>query len=505
MSFFIFAESPRCGEWNHKFIISEDNHATEETCRTYGKHVREASACDGVIFGKGFCGIRKDVFQVSGETKRKSQEIIVIAKQDCDFFTLSDEEKTKIKKLLRRWQSELENMVTQENTWRDVGEKLLISRPELGKWHEELKEFDKCGLLPSDLKPKSNKKKNMSKLLILTLALGIGGCIACRAIPKWIVDSNSNGDMAKSLTIRQRWLDALQITDITDKSDNHNKVEESILEKLRSAIGGGDLKTQLQNLAVCFDVAKGVSDVGLDDLLQNQNLREKVKKLFSKEPFDFLAGVEATDAGVSNHVKEGLEKIFNPQNKPEENSRHINEIRKLISASIEVQKLSQKMADEAKKDDWVRHAVALSFMKERRDISKQWENVKKLSPNFITDADFQMLKQIYSWLTEGEAELVLGFGIGDFTLLFDAVVKCKKKESAFWKPTSKDDKIYFYRSNNEEIPEKVELYKAIQSFRDVAEEITKSIEKNKTPSPESSEQWSAKNANPIDCYSTSHN
>ncbi|MDR3110600.1 MAG: hypothetical protein LBU65_13100 [Planctomycetaceae bacterium] len=455
---YLFAETPRAGLHHHVTLLPQQGEVPDGLGERLSA-VREKSA----HVGNDFIGVSQEALQA--DTCRWGREILLVTVPGCD---ISRVDTRRIIDKLKELQPKLAELVTNTIDWTKEIPAGSLQRPELDVWQQELAQ-----LFPNDL-PKSPTndlpKKGCwimrHKLLCIIVTILIVLVAFLKTISGQGLDSlecpninpgqmlndwknwfsgNSNG--VDSL---QSWLEKLNL-DAKQADDNQRK--ESLRKHLSLAFAKKepepDLQTLLRNLQTCFGLTDK-KESQLDDLLKDEKLRDKVAELYKNGEVDPLAFVvdDNDEKTPWFHLR---------QDKSASATSRLKENRQIFLAAVEVQKAAQHKNFQANNQDpWIQFAKQLSFMESGNDVSAPLKEITELEPQFVTETDIAVAKQIFVWLTGDDANAVLK---GDSPSNYNEAVQRLAK----WKINVP----IFDPMNGKPIPEK-------QSLKDALEELQKS-------------------------------
>jgi hypothetical protein len=401
--FYLFAETPRAGQWNHRFLVPFGHNVPDEILNYYGKLVREGK------IGTDFVGVRQEVNQQVG-TKTGYETLVLVTPN----YNLS-KSKSQIENKLRELQPQLAELVTKKINWDKNGTSLITAQSELTSWQHDLEP------LLSLSKPKGWIMRHKFLFIVMVTIVFIVVCqwknIA--QTPRNIVDNlfskhnNSSNQISPRVQHLQDWLHQLDGKNNAQIKDE-KFLEKALRDKLVVAIGvesndNFDLQEILNRINYYFGVVSESQTnqqmhdqkqkSNLEKLLADEKLRENIIKLYRNGQFNPLAFC----TNQNDEVEATLSEIFN---KTENKSNRIEVIRNVISSAIDV---GQKSSDIKENGDekWIRFAKSLSFMNDEKDVSKQWKVVTNYNPQWITKEDVQLSKIIFKWLMNDDANAVL--------------------------------------------------------------------------------------------------
>lgn len=121
----LFAETPRAGRWNHRFLVPEDLDMSEEELAEEASYARQQSQ------GDNYLAVVREVHQPS--SGRPADELLVlhgIQVEQMDAATRRE--------LLKRLESRLDDLgrLVQSMDWEHEGKRLLVTRRELTTWFD---------------------------------------------------------------------------------------------------------------------------------------------------------------------------------------------------------------------------------------------------------------------------------------------------------------------------------------------------------------------------------
>jgi hypothetical protein len=414
--FYFFAETPRAGQWNHRFIIPKNYDVPEDVLNKYGELVREGQK------GSDFIGVRQEVKQHFGA--KTGYETLILATPNYDLSKC----KSQVESRLRNLQQPLEHIVTKKIDWDKDGKSLIVPNSELTQWRHDLE------LLLKKLKKSSPsiggimRHKFLFIVMVFVFIAVSTMVIAQRKITDWgnkkinLTDginsvTNNIGNLlpgslpptrlspkAESL---QKWLRKLHEGEYV-KETNENVLEKDLRDKLAVVVDAddSDLPTILDKINGCFnpDFTKTKnSDLKSNlKLLTDETLLENIARLYKNGQFNPAAfcinqndEVELTLLTFSKARNTEM-KMF---------QKHLTAtIRHVISSAIEIKKSAENINDD---NNWVRFSKSLSFMEDGNDICERWNIVAKYKPQWITKEDIELSRKIYQWLINDDAKALL--------------------------------------------------------------------------------------------------
>jgi hypothetical protein len=202
MSIFLIAQTPRAGEKNHCLVIPCDLPISErEVFQRINAAIEQAE-------GKDYIAVSQVVEQTA--TTRQGREMLVLV--GLNVSQLTPKQRHKILLQLKYYLAQFERLVTQQIDWQNQSCPLLVCRPELNEWGEEIffnqilskrirwlakllkwkatdyqKPSAKKPLHQADSKKKAKSKYKLFFIFIIIILIGVGlfNLKKCTTFQKW--------------------------------------------------------------------------------------------------------------------------------------------------------------------------------------------------------------------------------------------------------------------------------------------------------------------------------
>ena len=129
----LFAETPSAGGHGHRFLVADDFQPTETVLSAYLQAVTE-----NISIGANFLAVRQNVAQhLENGTLRHGNEVLILA--GIDMANVGPMELVNAINTLNTFLTQLRHLVTFQIDWNQTtGGGLIIGRPELGVWLQEI-------------------------------------------------------------------------------------------------------------------------------------------------------------------------------------------------------------------------------------------------------------------------------------------------------------------------------------------------------------------------------
>lgn len=129
----LFAETPSAGGHGHRFLVADDFQPTETVLSAYLQAVTE-----NISIGANFLAVRQNVAQhLDNGTLRHGNEVLILA--GIDMANVGPMELVNAINTLNTFLTQLRHLVTFQIDWNQTtGGGLIIGRPELGVWLQEI-------------------------------------------------------------------------------------------------------------------------------------------------------------------------------------------------------------------------------------------------------------------------------------------------------------------------------------------------------------------------------
>ncbi|MDR0706201.1 MAG: hypothetical protein LBF88_14605 [Planctomycetaceae bacterium] len=392
--FYLFAETPRAGKYNHRFLVPDDcDIPSDISLQTYIDNVRNDKD------GKDFVGVYREVKQV--DTNRFGKEILVLAVPYCDISHLAGQ----LTERLKSHQDELAEIVTEKIDWNKTGaDNLSVVCPELADWQKEFEPLLK-NIKPNPQEQKGNwimRHKFLSLIIILILSVVCQYTVAQLRGNRYLPQLSEliPQPVDPRIELLEQWTlnkmpnqTAKELEQYLDQRLGNIPITYSpVNPDIRQRPTVTTLEQKLQVLSEVLEVRPAQPPMKeLDDFLRNNELRDKVITLYSNSnrPFNPFMNIR--------NQNDEVERVFLHR------QISLEQARKIIDAVINICRC-QRACESQGNDPWIRFAKGLIFGQEDE---QRWEMVKKYNPQWFTPADVELSKKIFFWLTNDDAQAVL--------------------------------------------------------------------------------------------------